>query len=266
MPWPLFDILLALPVFALVLFRLSGLVLTAPMLASPVIPVRIRAAVAFTLAAMVFPMVRVQAPANLTLATAVVGGVGEVMIGAAIGLSLSILLLVGEVAGSMIGQQAGLSLGEVIDPLHNEQASVVGQVYTIVLTIVFLLAGGHRAAIAAVLDTFKAIPLLSYNADDSIVVLLVEMLTAAFIVGLRVAGPAMIALFLTAIALAVVSRAMPALNILSVGFTVKVMVAVAVIWLTLGLCQDILVDAVWDGLDTVRAAFGLEPSAAGLIR
>lgn len=266
MPWSLFDILLALPAFALVLFRLGGLVLTAPMLASPAIPVRIRAAIAFALAAMVFPILRVQVPENLTLSGAVVGGVGEVMIGAAIGLSLSVMLLAGEVAGSIIGQQAGLGLGEVIDPLHNEQASIVGQVYTVVLTIVFLLAGGHRAAVAATLDTFKAIPLLSYSSDDSIVVLLVETLTAAFVVGIRVAGPAMIALFLTAIALAVVSRAMPQLNILSVGFTLKVLVAVAVMWLTLGLCQDILVDTVWDGLDMIRAAFGLETSAAGLIR
>jgi len=266
MPWSLFDILLALPAFALVLFRLSGLVLTAPMLNSPVIPIRIRAAIAFTLAAMVFPILRVQVPANLSLSAALVGVVGEVMIGAAIGLSLAILLLAGEVAGSMIGQQAGLSLGEVVDPLHNEQASVVGQVFTVVLTIVFLLAGGHRAAIAAVLDTFKAIPLLSFQSNDSIVVLLVETLTAAFVVGIRMAGPAMIALFLTAIALAVISRAMPALNILTVGFTVKVMVAIAAIWMTIGLCQDVLVDAIWDGLGMVRAAFGLEPTPAGLIR
>jgi len=266
MPWSLFDILLALPAFALVLFRLTGLVLTAPILASPVIPVRIRGAIAFTLAAMVFPILRVQVPGNLTFSGAVVGGVGEVMIGAAIGLALSILLLAGEVAGSMIGQQAGLILGEVVDPLHNEQASVVGQMCTVILTLVFLLAGGHRAAIAAVLDTFKAIPLLSFSGGESIVVLLVETLTAAFIVGIRIAGPATIALFLTAIALAVVSRAMPAMNILSVGFTVKVLVAVAVLWLTFGLCQDILVDAVWDGLDLVRAGFGLEPNAAGLVR
>ncbi len=266
MPWSLLDILLALPAFALVLFRLTGLVLTAPVLSSPVVPIRIRAAIAFVLAAMVFPILGVQVPVNLGFSATLVGGVGEVMIGAAIGLSLAILLLAGEVAGSMIGQQAGLSLGEVVDPLHNEQASVVGQTYTVVLTIVFLLAGGLRAAIAALLDTFTAIPLLSYQSNDSIVVLLVESLTAAFIVGIRVAGPAMIALFLTAIALAVISRAMPAMNILSVGFTVKVLVAVAAVWMTLGLCQDILLDAVWNGLGMVRAAFGLEPNAAGLIR
>ncbi len=265
MPWPLMDILVALPAFALILFRVGGLVLTAPVLASGVLPVRLRAAIAFTLAAMVWPVLRGQAPGDLTVATALVGSVGEILIGAAIGVSLSILLLAGEAAGSMIGQQAGLILGEIVDPLHNENASVVGQVYTVVLTIVFLLAGGHRAAVAALLDTFTAIPLLSYTTNESIVLLLVETLSAAFIVGIRIAGPAMIALFLTAVALAVISRAMPQMNILSVGFTVKLLVAMGAVWLTLGLCEDVLLGAIWDGLELVRGSFGLDPTAKGLV-
>ncbi|RME37063.1 MAG: hypothetical protein D6788_10285, partial [Planctomycetota bacterium] len=93
------DILLSLPVFALVLFRLSGLVLTAPVLSSALIPGRVRAALAVALAAMIFPLVRSQAPAEATLGTVIVGGAGELMIGAIIGLTLSMVLTTAEVAG-----------------------------------------------------------------------------------------------------------------------------------------------------------------------
>lgn len=68
------EILLALPVFALVLFRLSGLMLTAPLLASTVIPIRVRVAFTVAMGFMIFPLVRGQAPAELTLGAAVIGG------------------------------------------------------------------------------------------------------------------------------------------------------------------------------------------------
>lgn len=258
-PWPLVDILLALPAYALVLFRLSGLMLTAPLYGSAVIPTRIRAAAALVVAAMIFPLVRGQAPNEITLSMAVVGGVGEMMIGAIIGLALTTLLMGAEVAGLMVGRQAGIALANVFDPTRNQQVSIVGQVYTISLTILFLLAGGHRATMAALLDTFEVIPLLSFRFDEMFVLLLVEMLAAAFILGIRLAGPVLIALFLTGTALGFLSRTMPQLNILTVGFTLRLMVALAVAGMALIACEELLLDAVWDGVDLVRTSFGLDP-------
>ncbi len=265
MPWPLFDILLALPVYALVLFRISGLMLTAPVFGSRAIPVRVRAALTLTVAAVVFPLVRGQAPAEMTLSMALVGGVGEMMIGVIIGLAMGILLMGAEVAGLIVGRQAGLALANVYDPSRNEQATIVGQVYTISFTLLFLLAGGHRATMAAVLDTFDVIPLLSFRFEESFAVLLVEMLAAAFILGIRLAGPVLLALFMLGIALAFLSRTMPQLNILTVGFTLRLLAAVAVAGLALSACQGVLLDAVWDGVELIRATFGLDPSDNRLV-
>ncbi|UCE60324.1 MAG: flagellar biosynthetic protein FliR [Phycisphaerales bacterium] len=265
MSWSLFDILLSLPAYALVLFRLSGFALVAPVYGSTAIPVRARGAVILVVAAMIFPLVSSQAPKEMTLTGVVVGGVGEMMIGAAIGLSLSILLIGAEVGGKVVGQQAGLILGQVFDPMRNQQASIVGQIYAITLTLMFLLAGGHRAAMAAVLDTYTVIPLLSFKFDDSIILLLIEMLTAAFIMGLRLAAPVTIALFLTATALGFLSRTMPQMNILSVGFLIRVCVALGVASIALSGCQDLFLNAIWDALELIRSAFGLDPSRTGLV-
>ncbi len=265
MPWPIADILLALPVYALVLFRISGLMLAAPIYGSTVIPVRIRVALSLTVTALIFPLVRGQAPPDMTLSMALVGGVGEMMIGVLIGLSLSILLMGAEVAGLMVGRQAGLALANVFDPTRNQQTSIVGQVYSIVLTWLFLLAGGHRAAMAALLDTFEVIPLLSFRFDETFVLLLVEMLAAAFILGIRLAGPVLIALFLLGTALAFLSRTMPQLNILTVGFTLRLLVALLVAALAISAGKDVMLDAIWDGVDLIRAAFGLDPDQAHLV-
>jgi flagellar biosynthetic protein FliR len=256
----LVDVFAALPVFALVLFRVSGLVLTAPIYGSTVVPVRIRAALTLAATAMIFPMVGRQAFHDVSLSAAVVGGIGELMIGATIGLAVSMILMSAEVAGEMVSQQAGISLSEVINPLLDNQSSIIGQIYVVVLTLIFLLAGGHRAVMASLLDTFQVIPLLSFKPGESVVLLLAEMLTAAFIVGIRLAAPVLIALFLSGTALGFLSRTMPQLNILSVGFTLRALMTLSVAAIALGASEGLLLEAVWDGLDMIRASFGLEPS------
>ncbi|MBI4717318.1 MAG: flagellar biosynthetic protein FliR [Planctomycetes bacterium] len=260
MPWSLLQLPLALPVLALVLFRLGGLMLTAPIFASTLVPRRMRAALVLTLGAMMVPVLHRQAPTDLTWSAVVLGGVGEMMVGAIIGLAIATLLSGAEVAGVMVGQQAGIALSEVFDPTFAEQSTVVTQIYAIVLMLVFLVLGGHRAAVAAVLDTYEVIPMLSFRLEEPMVVLLLELLTAAFGLGVRLAGPVLITLFLTELAFAFLSRTLPQLNVLSVGFTVRVMLAVATAGITLALAGDVMAESLREGLATIRAAFGLDPA------
>ncbi|MCH7808695.1 MAG: flagellar biosynthetic protein FliR [Planctomycetes bacterium] len=263
MPWSLLDILSALPVYALVLFRLTGLMLTAPLFASSVIPVRIRVALTVTVAAMIFPLVAPSAPTNVTLLMVAVGGVAELMIGATIGLALAVLFLGTEVGGMLVGQQGGLALGQVFDPTQNRQTTVVAQIYTIVWTLIFLIIGGHRATMAALLDTYEVIPLLTFRFDESYMLMLVEMLTAAFVMAIRLAGPVLIALFMLGTAMGFLSRTMPQFNILTIGFALRGMVAIGVAGFALIACEDLFVDAIWNGLELVRASFGLDGAVGG---
>lgn len=259
MPWSLFEIPLALPAYALVLFRLTGLMITAPIYSSALIPGRVKGAMVMVIAAMIFPLVRGQAPADLTLGTAIAGGVGELMIGAIIGLTLTVMLSGAEVAGLIVGRQAGLAIANVFDPTLNQQVSVTGQVYAITMTFVFLIAGGHRATMAALLDTFEVVPLLSFRLDETFVVMLVQTLSAAFIMGIRIAGPVLIALFLLGTGLAFLSRTMPQLNILTVGFTLRAMFAIGIAGTSLVMCQDVFLDAIWSAIEAVRMSYGLDP-------
>lgn len=262
MPWSLFDILLLLPTYALVLFRISGLMLTAPVLSSSIVPLRMRAGLTAVIAAMVVPLVAKSSPTDLTLVSVMVGGVGELVIGASVGLALSLVLMGAELGGLLVGQQAGLSIASVFDPSRNQQVTIMGQLYTNVLVLFFLIAGGHRAAIAAVLDTYEIMPMLTVGMHESIVVLLVELMTAAFVLGIRLAVPGLLALFLTSTAMAFLSKTMPQMNILSVGFIVRVVVALGVTIFALSASQELLLDALRDSLETVRESFKLGPAGS----
>ena len=187
MPWESLDILFALPVFAMVLFRLAGLMMTAPLLSSSVIPIRLRIGFMVGCAAVIFPMVSVHAPARVELADAIVGGVREMTIGACMGLAVATLMSGVEIGGLMIGQQAGIALGQVFNPVQDRQTSIVGQVYSIVLIFVFLGVGGHRAMVSALVDSFEVIPMWSPAGGDPPVVLIAEMLASSLILAVRLA-------------------------------------------------------------------------------
>jgi flagellar biosynthetic protein FliR len=258
-PWSLLNLHLLLPGFALVLFRVAGLMVTAPMFSSRVIPIRFRVGMALTIAAMIFPLVAPTVPADITLTTALVGVVGEMFIGLIIGLGVTIVLVGVQLTGMLIGQQAGIGLASVVDPTRGENSTVVGQVYMITTTLIFLGIGGDRLLIAALLDTFGVVPLLEFRFGQSMLNLVADLLSAAFILAIKLFAPVLIAMMLTSITLGFLGRTMPQLNILSVGFAVRSMAALGTAAFALAASGDVLIEALIDTLETIRAAFGLSP-------
>jgi len=250
---------LMLPLFALVLVRVSGLMMTAPLFGSQVIPIRIRAALALSVSLVLFPMLAPRMPGHITLAAAVGGLASELIIGLVMGLGLGLLFVGVELTGMIVGQQAGLSLGQVFDPSTGASSTTIGRLVFIVAMLIFLASGGHRELLRAVLDTYSVTPVLSFRYDASMLDLFVNLLHGAFLVALRLAGPVLVTLILSSLVMGFLSRTIPQFNILSVGFVVRVLVALFAIGLTVGASQGVVTDAVADFIDQLRAAFGLLP-------
>lgn len=263
MPYGLLELNLGLPKIALILMRVAGLFLSAPVFSSRMIPMRVRIGFILALTLMVAPLVDARRIASIGLAEGLLGAPGEIAIGAAMGLALAIVLGLAELAGFLIGQQAGLALGQVVDPTQNAEASVIGQTYTIVATILFFLAGGHRALVLALLETYRVIPPLSFQPDESTLLLLVESLTTSAMVGFRLAAPVILALLLVLVGLSVLSRTMPQLNILSVGFSFKVMLALGATAMVLAASGEVILTALEGSLTDIRETFGLSPEPKG---
>jgi len=226
MPWELFSLYLKLPVFALVAARLGGLLMFQPILGSLSIPWRVRALLVLGLAALLTPLVPWPAqvpdhPAGIMIAMA-----SEVLLGGLIGLLTAACFLGLEIGGQLVAQEAGLAFGQIADPNSDQEQTVVSLFYVQLAAAVYLVIGGHRVLIAACLDTFSTIPLLG---DTRVTALGTEALCQALSlsghVAIRVAAPALLTLFLVNLALGFVSRTMPQLNIIAVGFSVKTLIA-----------------------------------------
>jgi len=260
---PYIQMFVPLPAFALSLFRVGGMFLAAPFFGGSVIPVRIRGAVVVVLAIVMTPMVVAQTPRSIEFSSVIAGGLCEVLLGLVIGLVFAIILMCAEVAGTLAAQQAGLSLSEVINPLQDTQTSVLGQSYMTIFGLCFLAVGGHRAMIAALLDSYRAVPVLTVVVNDSVLLLLIDAVSSAFSFGIRLAGPVLVALFLTETALGFVSRTVPQLNILSVGFAIRGLVALGVIAISVTTSEGLLLKAFNEGIGLLRAALNLPDSRWG---
>ncbi|GJM26185.1 MAG: flagellar biosynthesis protein FliR [Phycisphaerae bacterium] len=235
---------LFLPLYALVMFRISGLMIAAPLYGSTTVPARIRVGLAAVIALAMFPVVAPSMPTDLNWATGLVGVFGELIIGLVLGLTTTIVFTGIQLAGMVIGQQAGLGLGQVFNPALNSNTTIIGQLFFLVALTSFILMGGHRELMRALLDTFATIPVMSYRTEPQILSLLADVLTTSVVTALRLVAPVLMSLFITTLVLGFVSRTMPQMNILSVGFVVRTLVALAVAGLALS-AADGLFDSVF---------------------
>ncbi len=253
------DIYLAAPsrliVFVLVLTRIGGLVMTAPVLGTRAAPVRVRALLAMGLALLVLPL-QMQALVDppSTLAGLLVLMIGEAIIGLTLGLGVMILFSGVQLTGQIVGQMSGAQIADTFDPTYNQSVPIYAQLLDLVTVTVFVLIGGHREVVDALLGTFRHIPLGSGGFNQGVGEAMLEVLTQSFIVGIRAAAPAIVALLMSVLVLGLISRTLPQLNILAVGFSLNAMVMLAVVAMSLGGIAWVFQDQVGPTLDVLRAA------------
>ena len=141
--------------FTLVLSRVSGLVMTAPIFGTNDVPMQVRGLLAVALSVLVMPMVWGQSlvpPGNLINYLVIVGA--EVLVGFTLGMAVNILISGIQVSANVIGQMSGLQMAEVYNPTSDTTGPVFAQIMFYVTMAVFVLIGGHRKLLGALLDTF----------------------------------------------------------------------------------------------------------------
>jgi flagellar biosynthesis protein FliR len=222
-------------VFTLVLTRISGLVLIAPIFASGQIPMRVRAFLALALALLVMP---IQSGASVpylpNLVAYLVLVAGEMLVGLALGLGVLILFSGMQLAGQLIGQTGAMAIADVLNPGTDTEEPLLSVLFFYLALAVFMLIGGHRLVMAGLLNTFRAIPPGQGGLSNSMGDTLVVLLTQSFVLGIRAAAPALVAILLSTIVLGLVSRTLPQLNILAIGFGINAMVTLAAVLFSLG--------------------------------
>lgn len=229
-----------LQAFLLVFFRVTGVIMLAPIFGGEAVPRRVRAMIAFVVAILVYPLVDragVAIAPNLGFYLSAV--LLELSVGMILGFAASLVFTVAQFAGHLVDQEIGLSLANVIDPITNQQVSVIGQFKMFLGMIIWLLLSGHHFVIDATFECFRAVPLLSFTLSDAAALHIADaMMTDVFVSAFRLAAPAVVTLFLVTLAMAFMARVVPEMNIFILGFSLRIVVGLLVLLLVVGVFAD----------------------------
>ena len=206
----------------LVLSRVGGLVMTAPVFGHTLLPIRVRLGIALALTVVVIAAV----PPPAALPTTFLGMVGalimEVALGALLGSVAQFIFAGVQIGGQLAGVQMGFGFATLIDPQSHAQTTVVAELQQLLVLFLFLVLDIHHALIAALIDSFRAAPLGAVVLAGAGLQEAVRMAAELFVLGLRVAAPVMTALLLSNLALGVIARTVPQLNVFVIGFPVNI--------------------------------------------
>jgi flagellar biosynthesis protein FliR len=218
-------------VFLLLLTRVSGIFMLAPFFGSLNIPVYMRAGTALAISVVLFPVVDqtalIKAPETvLVYALAVLT---ELFVGWLIGFVAYISFSAIHMAGKIMDMQVGFSIVNVMDPTSGQQIPLIGSFLYNLGLIIFLVTNGHHMIIAALFESFRVVPLLGMTANPDLTMLIANFTGGIFSTGMKIAMPVTFAILLTNVALGVLARTMPQLNIFVVGVPMQIIVGVFVL-------------------------------------
>lgn len=227
--------------------RISAMLLVAPVFGSRTLNLRARLSLGFLLALLVAPLLpEVPAVDPLSLAGLKVA-IEQVIIGVAMGFVAQMVFSAITQAGEMLALSMGLGFASIMDPAGGVQVPMLSQFLTILATLIFLALNGHLVLIRLLVLSFETLPIGAGGIGSDDLWALVNFGSTMFAGAVLIALPAMASLLLVNLAMGVVTRAAPQLNIFAVGFPVTLLMGFILLILTLaGLpkrLDELLVDA-----------------------
>lgn len=217
----------AVAAFGLLLVRPTMLVMGTSFLGAvqttPILRIGLSLAIAIILA----PFVTL--PLTLSLSDLALVILREIAIGISLALAIRVLLAAAEFAGQFTGYQIGLSLGSLIDPQSGVRNNVLAILWANVVTVVCLASNMHHAMLRALADSYRALPVGLGAVHASLTGHVAQLLGIVFVLGVRIAMPVIVVLLLVELALGLMGRVAPSLNVITAGAPVRVVAGLLVL-------------------------------------
>ena len=204
---------------ALVFFRIAGLMVVAPVLAARTVPAPIRAAITLLLTALLLPTIP-PVPEWVALTPMVL--VAEMVVGIGLGIGAALLIGGAELAGDVLAVQTGLAGATALDPLTGMGTGILGQFLSLFVLTLLLATGGHLIMIEALAASYEIVPVGAAFDVGAGVHQVARMFSVLFAQGLQFAAPIIAAVSVGYVALGVLARTSPQLNMLAVAFPLQI--------------------------------------------
>ncbi len=250
--------------FFLVFARFTGLFVFAPILGSGVVPVRAKALAATAMAFAVYPLAPAwsQTPVPTDLFGLAPLLISEVLIGLLIGLLATLPLVALQMGGQLMGYQMGLSLAQSYNPDFETNLDVIGQILFLLSLSIFAAVGGLDALFLSLVNTLERVPPGGFEAGWTPVELIVGLLASGFELAIRVATPVLGITLVAMMAMGFIMKSMPQVNVLSIGFALKILLGVFMLAFSIAAIGDAGASWVEATLESV-VRWSRSPEASG---
>lgn len=214
--------------FLVVLLRVTGIFLTTPVFSSQTIPRKVKGAIILVVSLVAFPPLAAggKLPTVRNFTGLIVVGSGELLIGLVIGFMVLIVITVFQVSGQFYSIQMGFGIINVFDPLAETSVPIISQFKSLLMTIVFLMLNGHHFVLKAVFESYDLLPTI-YQADMEVLAwTMVKQFDQMFHMGFLIGVPLIGIVFLMTMTLGLLSKLSPQMNVMMLGFGLKVLIGI----------------------------------------
>ncbi len=224
--------------------RVSAMIFVAPVFGGSTVPTQTKILFSLMLALILLPLIPAAA---LAAPIEVVGlawlGVNELLVGLVMGFSMVFIFAAIQYAGQIIDFQMGFAIVNLIDPTQDVQIPVMGFFHFLVAILIFLAVDGHHWILRALVDSFEIVPLTTAGFSGLVIGSVSKAFGKLFVVASRIAAPTIAVLMLYNASLGIIAKTVPQINLLIVGFPIRIALGMIVVGLSMTYFQPYLSDA-----------------------
>lgn len=213
--------------FLLIFARISGIFSTMPFLGSRNIPVYIKAGLSLLMSYIIFPLIfspQIAVPDSLIPYVMLVAG--EFFLGLIFGFVSSLFMQAIQMAGHLLDMQVGFGIVNIFDPQLGQQVPLLGNFKYILALLVFLATNGHHVLLSALFASFKIVPITGVVIPASLSAFITDLVAATFTIAVKLSLPVLVSILLADVALGILARTMPQMNIFVVGVPAKILIGI----------------------------------------
>lgn len=215
------------------LTRVLGLIMVAPVFGHRAVPARVKIGLGIFIVLVIAPALPAMPDVALGSWQGLFILVQQLLIGIAIGFTMRIAFAAIEAAGEMVGLQMGLGFASFFDPQSAGQTLVIARFFNLLATLIFLAVNGHLLLVSLLVDSFQTLPISTQPLAAAGFFNLAAFGSTIFAIGLQLALPLIAILLMTNLALGILTRSAPQLNIFAIGFPITLGVGLIILDFTL---------------------------------
>lgn len=222
--------------FALVLMRMTAFVVTSAIFGVPALSVQVKVLLSVVLTILLYPTIKVN-PEGLQLISdgIITLAAREILVGITIGFLTRLFFFAVTMTGDLISITVGLNASQQYNPMLGQNGNTIDQFYTTLGTLVFLAVNGHHILLGGLAQSFELVPVHSMSLNIGVYAEIATFAQSILMMAVKMCAPVMVAILVTNLAMGILGRAIPQINVLVTSMSVTIMIGMAVVFLCLPL-------------------------------